>query len=186
MLAGLLTLALTHSSWLGALGGFLVCAQEPFKAGIVVVLAGDGYGGRLVKAAELVRDGYAPLVLVSGPPGYYGYHESDLAVPFAISEGYPESWFVKLPHNAHSTREEVAVILDALRRRGIQRFLVVTSDYHSRRARAILRSQAKGFEFRVIAAPDRFFRPDSWWRSRQGAKVFAFEWMKTLANWAGI
>jgi len=186
LLAAVLALALTHVYWLGALGSVLVVEDQPFRADIAVVLAGDGYGNRLLKAADLVREGYTSRVLVSGPPGYYGYHESDLAVPFAVSKGYPEAWFVKLPHEAHSTREEAAVILAELRRRHVTKFLVVTSDYHSRRTRNIFRSQASGLEFRVVAAPDRFFQAHSWWRSRQGAKVFAMEWMKTLANWVGI
>jgi hypothetical protein len=39
---------------------------------------------------------------------------------------------------------------------------------------------------RVVAAPDEFFRPDSWWRSRQAQKTVFAEWCKTIASAFGI
>lgn len=172
--------------WLAALGNFLVKAEPPFPADLVVVLAGDGHGNRILKAAELVRQGFAPKVLVSGPGGVYGLHECDLAIPFAGKRGYPAAWFIPLPHDGYSTVEEAQVVLQELRRRQVRRFMVVTSDYHTRRAGRVYRSLAPPAEVRIVAAPDRFFRADSWWRTRQGRKLFVLEWQKTLANWVGM
>ena len=62
-------------------------------ADIAVVLAGDYYGNRVLRAAELVKQGYVPNVLVSGPHMLYGFYECDLEIPFAVQRGYPESWF---------------------------------------------------------------------------------------------
>ena len=73
----------TSSFWLPAIGYALVRSDGPAKAEIAVVLGGDFYGRRILKGAELVREGYIPAVLVSGPPGFYGMHECDLAIPFA-------------------------------------------------------------------------------------------------------
>src|ERR1039458_2414649 len=78
---GLVLLVLFHATVLAALGSFLVKAGPPQKADIVVVLAGDGFGNRILKAAELVKQGWAPKVLVSGPDGNYGNHECDWAIP---------------------------------------------------------------------------------------------------------
>src|SRR5262249_4473838 len=105
---------------------------------IGVILAGDEYGYRVVKGAELVRDGYIPAVLVSGPP-YYHIHESDVAIEYATSKGFPASWFIPFPNDGRSTREEAAAILPELERRGIHSFLLVTSDYHTARAGRIYR-----------------------------------------------
>lgn len=172
--------------WLAALGNLLVKAEPPFPAGMVVVLAGDSYGYRILKAAELVRHGFASKVLVSGPAGVYGLHECDLAIPFAEKQGYPAAWFIPLPHEADSTVEEAQVVIEELRRRNVRRFMVVTSDYHTRRAGWIYRSLAPPAEVRIVAASDRFFRADGWWRTRRGQKVFVLEWQKTLANWLGM
>ena len=65
-------------AWMGA---WLVHSDEPFPADVVVVLAGDPYGNRILKGADLVKQGFAPKVLVSGPAGLYDLHECDLAIP---------------------------------------------------------------------------------------------------------
>ena len=92
---------------------------------------------RIEKAAQLAKAGYVPQVLVSGPPGVYGINESDLAVQFIEREGYPAQWFIPFPDPSHSTKEEAGYILRELRRRNVHSFLLVTSDYHSGRARRI-------------------------------------------------
>jgi uncharacterized SAM-binding protein YcdF (DUF218 family) len=139
-----------------------------------------------LKAAELVREGYTPGVLVSGPSGAYGSYECDLAIGFAVRRGYPRDWFIGLPMEAYSTEEEAHVVLDDLRRRKLRRVLLVTSDYHTARAARIYRSLAPDLSFRVVAAPDRFFNAANWWRHRQGRKQFFFEWTKTIATVVGL
>lgn len=172
--------------WLRALGGFLVRSEEPVRADVAVVPAGDYYGYRILKAAELVRRGFTGVVLVSSPDGMYGYGEAELAIPFAVRHGYPVSWFVALPNKARSTREEGLALAPELRKRAVRKCLLVTSNYHTRRAGGIFRSAAPEVEFRVVAAEDEFFRPGDWWKTRQGQKQFVLEWMKTVAGWFGV
>jgi len=179
-------LGLTHSFWLGALGGFLVRADPPAQADYAVVLAGDGHGNRIIMGAELVRRGFVRKVLIDGPEGYYGVAECDLALNFAMKKGYPEEYFIKLPMKVTSTREEAEVAIAELRRLGARSFLLVTSDYHTRRAGRTFRALASGLDMRVIAAPDRYFRANSWWQNREAQKIVYFEWSKTVASWFGI
>ncbi|MGA1996641.1 MAG: YdcF family protein [Bryobacteraceae bacterium] len=176
----------THSWWLTVLGRLLVRDQGPARAEIAVVLAGDYYGNRVLRAAELVKQGYVPAVLVSGPHMLYGYYECDLEIPFAVQRGYPAGWFIRSPNEALSTREEAGAILTDLRRRGVHRFLLVTSDYHTARAARIYRAAAPDLDMRVVAAPDNYFRADGWWHNREGRKTFVVEWLKTVANALGI
>ena len=178
--------AATHVWWMTALGRMLVRDDGPARADIAVVLAGDFYGNRVVRAAELVKQGYVPKVLVSGPHVIYGLYECDLAISLAVKRGYPESWFIRSPNEALSTRDEADAILADLRRRGVHRFLLVTSDFHTARAARIYRAADSGFDMRVVAAPDRYFRADGWWRNREGRKIFVVEWMKTVASALGI
>lgn len=169
--------------WLGALGAYLVRAEEPERADIAVVLAGDFAGNRILKAAELVRQGYVTKILVSGPAPLYGRAESDFAVSFAVQKGCPAYWFISFPIRAYSTTEEARAIVPELRRRNVKRFLIVTSNYHTRRAGNEYRKLSTGMEFRAVAASDDFFTADGWWRSREGRKRFLLEWMKTVAGW---
>jgi uncharacterized SAM-binding protein YcdF (DUF218 family) len=185
--AGLVLLAAVfHTAILGALGGYLVSASPPEKADMVVVLAGDSSGNRIIKAAELVRAGYAPRILVSGPAGTYGFYESDLAIPFAEKAGYPASYFLGFPNHSLSTKDEAEVILPELRRLGVHTFLLVTSNFHTHRAGGIYRALATDPRCVVVAAPDVYFSPDGWWTNREGRKTFLFEWMKTVAGWLGV
>jgi len=176
--------------WLAALGAALIHDDGAGKAEIAVLLAGDQWGNRLITAAELVRHGYVPRVLVSGPPGSYEVNEADAAIRFAIGKGYPAEWFIPLRHTALSTRDEAVVVLDELRKLNIHSFLLVTSSYHTARARRIfLRAEHRmggGPEMRVVASPDRFFAPGSWWLNREGRKTAFMEWTKTVASEFGI
>jgi uncharacterized SAM-binding protein YcdF (DUF218 family) len=183
-------LIFSHGLWLPWLGYALVHDDGPAKADIAVVLAGDYVGHRIGKAAALVREGYVPAAIVSGPPGFYGLHESDYAIAYALRQGFPAQWFIALPHAALSTREEAAVVLAELRRRHVRSFLLVTSDYHTARARRIFlateRVMGGGPAIRTVAVPDEYFRPDSWWRNREGQKTAFFEWCKTVATALGV
>ena len=181
---------LARDVWLGAIGRTLVHDDGACKAEIAVVLAGDYWGHRLFKGAELVRQGYAPLVLVSGPPGFYGVNEADAAIQFAVGKGYPAEWFVPLRHTALSTREEAIVVLDALKQRNIHSFLLVTSNYHTARARRIYlkaeHERGGGPELRVVASGDQFFNAGDWWHNRESRKTVLLEWTKTVTSAFGI
>jgi uncharacterized SAM-binding protein YcdF (DUF218 family) len=179
----------TRSLWLPLPGSALIYSEEPAKADMAVVLAGDGLGTRIEKAAALAKAGYVPRVLVSGPPGVYGMNESDLAVQFIEREGYPADWFIPFPDPSHSTREEAVYILRELRQRNVRNFLLVTSNYHTGRARRIFLAAEKqiGYApaFRTIATADKYFSADAWWRNREGQKTFVLEWWKTIATALG-
>jgi uncharacterized SAM-binding protein YcdF (DUF218 family) len=181
---------LARSLWLPCLGYALIHDDGPAKADIAVVLGGDYVGHRIEKAAELIRQGYVPAALISGPVGFYGLHESDYAIAYAVRKGFPAQWFIPLPSSALSTREEALVVLAELRRRNVRSFLLVTSDYHTARARRIYLAAARAFApapaMRTVAAPDEHFRPDSWWRNREGQKTVFFEWSKTFATALGL
>jgi uncharacterized SAM-binding protein YcdF (DUF218 family) len=182
VLAGLLF----HNQIFATLGTYLVHEDPPKQADIVFVLAGDSTGNRILRAAELVRQGYAPKVLVSGPAGMYGLYECDLAIAFAVRAGYPESYFIHFEHDALSTQEEAGNAVAELKKLGARHVLLVTSDYHTRRAGRILRAAAPDLDFIVVAAPDKYFSARGWWHNREGRKTFLVEWEKTVANWFGV
>ncbi|MBN8732637.1 MAG: YdcF family protein [Acidobacteria bacterium] len=183
LLGGLVVL---RESCFRALGAFLVQAGEPTKADVAVVLAGDWRGLRVLRGGELVKAGYVPVALVDGPLAHYGLYECDLAVPFAVKHGFPESAFLRFPIHGNSTDEEARLVVAELRRQGWKRFLLVTSNFHTRRAGRIFRKYIGDLQMTVVAAPDASFTVDGWWKSREGRKTFAFEWMKTVTEPLGF
>jgi uncharacterized SAM-binding protein YcdF (DUF218 family) len=177
--------------WLRAMGSALIRNDGPARADLAVVLGGDFNGDRILKAAQLVREGYVPAALISGPAGFFGQHECDFAINFAVHHGYPSEWFVPYPAEVHSTRDEARTILGDLHRRGdVHKILLVTSDYHTGRAGRLFQAAEQklggGIEIRVIAVPDRNFHADSWWTSREGQKVAFGEWLKVVTSAFGI
>ena len=171
-----------HVPVLTAVGSYLVLDEPPVKADAVVVLGGDEFGMRTVKAAELVQAGYAPYALLSGPQLLLT-HESELMLAFALKQGYPASLFQQFQHDANSTREEETALAPELQRRGVHRILLVTSNYHPRRATYLFHRIAPWLAMQTVDAPDAYFTPSTWWKTRRGRKTFALEWIKTVATW---
>ena len=173
--------------WLPYFATFLVQSENPTAADAVVVLAGDFNGLRILKAGELVRAGFAPIALVSGPK-FYNLSESDVAIDFAQNRGYPRSLFSSITNQANSTENEAQFMLVEIRKRGYKRILVVTSHYHTRRAGRIWRRRAAalGVEVHIVGADDQDLVPDRWWQNREARKKLVLEWMKTLSGPLGV
>jgi uncharacterized SAM-binding protein YcdF (DUF218 family) len=183
--AGILLFA-TQAIWLRWLGEYLTNSEPPCKADMIVVPAGDYFGNRILKAGELMHQGWAPKTLVSGAGVCYGVNEGDLAIQFAVRSGLPTGEFQNFPSPARSTVEEGRYIVPELRRLGVHRYILVTSDFHTRRAAAIFHKAGPDLPFCTVAASGPDFSPDGWWHSREGRKTAFFEWCKTIANFLGI
>lgn len=168
-----------------ALGSALVENDGAQKAPVIVVLGGDDNGTRILKAAELAQAGYAPFVLVSGPVSLLG-HESDTTIEYARRAGFPDSLFQPLPNSTDSTRSEAKFLGNYLRAHGIHKILLVTSNFHTRRAAHLMRHENPGLQVAVVPAPDPNFTSNGWWKSRNGKKIFLIEWIKTVATWVGM
>jgi len=156
------------------------------KADCAWVLGGDDYGTRILYAGQLARAGYAPYVLVDGALGLIG-HESDTTIQYAVQQGLPVSLFqpIWLPKGVDSTSTEVRYVAEAVfRPKNVNNVLLVTSNYHTRRAARFVRREVPWLHVSVVPASDPYFSPDGWWKSRNGRKIFVFEWMKTiLESW---
>ncbi len=186
--AGTLLVLYLMAPWiLARLGESLVNNQLPQKADAVIVLAGDAVGNRILKGVELVQGGFAPVIYVSGPEGYYGHSEDQMAIEFAVKRGHPSQWFVGVPNHAESTLDEARILLPILRAKGVRRVLLVTSNFHTARAARIFRRVATpGMEIVSVAAKDASFAPQGWWNNRRGQKVFFYEASKTFADYVGL
>lgn len=168
------------------LGSRLDAGESPQKADMIVVIGGDYDGSRILTAAELVRNGYAPRVLVSGLGSIYGNHESDLAIAFAVRHGCPGDEFIAFRYPAVSTVDEARADIGELRRRGVHKYLLVTSVYHSARAGRIFRREGPGLEEHTVSAPNRYWVNGQWWKDREGRKLWFFETVKTIADYLRI
>jgi uncharacterized SAM-binding protein YcdF (DUF218 family) len=181
MLVGGTTFYLACAPILGAFGRWWVVDQPPMKADAIVVLGGDSLdAARVRRAVKIYQQGWAPRIILSGPMLRDDFSEGVLMERAAKHYGAPESALQVVASRADSTVQEKDVILTYAGGQGLHRLLVVTSDYHTRRASAIYCAEAKkrGFEVRIIAAPQSLMARRRWWDERPARKSMLFEFVK--------
>jgi uncharacterized SAM-binding protein YcdF (DUF218 family) len=153
------------------------------QADAIVVLGDDNFAGdRAAHAAELFRRGVAGTVVASGRllRPYAGMAE--IVRRDLVAHGVPEAAIVTFDHSAGNTRDEAVALRTLLVSRGWKRVLIVTSNYHARRAGFIFRRVlGADITVRVSAAGDSEFQPVGWWRTRTGQKLFLNEVLGYLA-----
>jgi uncharacterized SAM-binding protein YcdF (DUF218 family) len=176
IVAGLLVVALAADS-----GRFLI-VDQPRKADVIMVLAGDT-NLRPARALELMRQGYASRIIlnVSAEAKVFQWSEPELARKYV--EGLPESQLITICSiQGLSTQAEAQDASLCLRRAGARNVLLVTSDFHTRRALSTFEKEVPGYFYSVAATFNADEFGAQWWRHRQWAKVNVDEWMR-LSWW---
>lgn len=158
-------------------GHFWIVEDAPVASDAIIILGDDNYSAdRAGHAAQLYRAGWAPRVVASGRflrpyASIAELEEHDLK-----DRGVPQAAIIRYTHRADNTREEALELARLIRERGWKKVLVVTSNYHTRRARYICgHIFPPGTELRMEAAPDSEFDPEGWWEHRKGLAVFFHE-----------
>ena len=146
-------------------------------ADAIIVLSDDNfYADRVTRAAELMREGKAPLVVASGRRlrPYAGIAE--LMQHDLIERGVPKEKILSFPEDADDTREEAEALRNLVLEKKWTSVLVVTSNYHTRRARYIFRRVfPQGVQLAVVSARDGDFDPQQWWEKRKSFKELTRE-----------
>jgi len=147
------------------------------RADAIIVLSDDNfYADRVTRAAELMRDGKAPLVVASGRRlrPYAGIAE--LMQHDLIERGVPKEKIIVFPHDADSTREEAEALTNFVTEKKWTTVLLVTSNYHTRRVRYVFRKIfPANVQLAVVSARDGDFDPQQWWEKRKSLRYFARE-----------
>jgi len=158
-------------------GEWWVVDEPSAPSDALIVLGDDNYAAdRAFHAAELYREGVAPMVVASGRMLRRNVSLADVMEHDLESFGVPAASVVKLSHRAQNTREEAVEAARLIQARGWKRVLVVTSNYHARRTRFIYeRTLPPSVTLRVSGARDSEFDPSHWWQTRQGLKLFMSE-----------
>lgn len=172
LLAAALVLFLTS-------GNFLV-VNAPARADVIVVLAGET-NWRPARGLQLLRQGFAPHMLLDVPAAGIIYNQSMLKIAQKYVQDLPDGQSVSIcPIAGLSTKTEAGDVIGCLKGSGAHRILVVTSDYHTRRARSIFQHEMRGYEISIAAAFDSENFGVPWWRHRQWAKINFDEWLRLV------
>lgn len=162
-------------------GRFLV-VDQPRKSDVIVVLAGETER-RPARGLELLNQGYAPRMILDVPAGaiIYQWTQTELAEKYVGGLSQAKSITV-CPIYGLSTLEEAREAGHCLERVGGRSVLLVTSDYHTRRALSIFSREAPSHDYSIAAAFDPREFGTEWWRRREWAKTNVNEWFR-LAWW---
>jgi uncharacterized SAM-binding protein YcdF (DUF218 family) len=158
-------------------GEFWIVDDAPESSDVIIVLSGDNYDAvRAARAAALFRAGMAPHVVATGRSLRSYATTTDLMKRDLVDHGVPAAAILPLTHRADDTREEAVAVSEFVHSHGWKKILLVTSNYHTRRSEYIYeRTLPPGTQLRVISAPDVEYDPQSWWRTREGLKIFFHE-----------
>ncbi len=160
-------------------GRFLI-VDHPQKADVILVLAGET-DVRPARALQLLSAGYAQRMILNVPAGarIYQWAQPELAQRYV--QGLPQAQAITIcPVVGLSTKDEARDAARCLATAGGRKILLVTSDFHTRRALSIFQREVPGYEFSVAAAYNPGEFGVAWWRRRQWAKVNFDEWLRLV------
>lgn len=157
LMSAVMGLLLLPRSWL--LAG-LTLHDTPARSDAIVLLAGS-HKERAPAAAMLYRDGYAPLVILTNDGVSSGwsakYNRNLYQIEWAEEElvelGVPREKILKLPFYGSSTMFDALAVKRFLFRSGAKKIIVVTSDYHTRRALWTFRHALKEYTSDIAVFP---------------------------------
>jgi len=160
-------------------GSFLTF-DEPHKSEVIVVLAGETER-RPARALELLQQNYAPHLILDVPAAttIYGWSQVELARKYL--ERLPQAASTSVcPIYGRSTKAETQDVVRCLGNGSVHEILLVTSDYHTRRALSTFKRMCPQYDFSVAAALDEREFGIKWWRRRQWAKINFDEWLRLV------
>ncbi len=174
-----LLLLLILAALVSQAGRFLVI-NDPQKSDAIVVLAGETYF-RPQRGLELLHQGMAEHMFDDVESGSRIFDQMLTDIAARYFQSLPESSRVSVcPFAGFSTEAEADGIRHCLESVNAHRVLIVTSEYHTRRALSTFRKRLPQYQFSVAAAHDPIHFGTSWWKHREWAKVTFEEWTKLI------
>lgn len=172
--------------------GAAITHEDPLEAAdAIVVLSGDE-ATRPFRAAALYREGWAPMVALPfeelPPTAQLGLvpTSTSVALQVLLDSGVPADSIVVLSRDqpVTSTRDEATAVRTLVAERGLSRLIIVTSPFHTARARYTFRKALPSdVDIRMSAAREWQYDTERWWESETGIADYGIEllkWVHTL------
>lgn len=168
----------------GRAGSFLVL-NAPHKSDVIIVLAGET-DHRPNRGLALLRQGFAKELILDVPAEAKLFQWTDLELARNYVAALPDADRISIcPIFGLSTAAEAVESAKCATAVGAQEVLLVTSDYHTRRAISTFRKEAPQFRYSIAAVFDPLHFGTQWWRHREWAKVCIDEWVR-LTWWETV
>jgi hypothetical protein len=174
------TLLATFSIALAGKAGSFLVLDEPHVSDVILVLAGET-DRRPARALELLAQGYGRRIVLDVPADARIYEFTQIQLAQKYVQDLPEGASISVcPIDGLSTKDESKDAEKCLAREGGKSVLIVTSDFHTRRALSVFRREVPGHEYSVAASHNESSFGVKWWTHRQWAKIFVDEWLRMI------
>ncbi len=196
--AAILILAVSAIAFLPFAGRYLVYQDPIEKSDAVVVLAGARVE-RWLEGVELYRAGWAPQIVIS--PGRIEEAElelrskgirfpsdAELARDAMLQMRVPAAAVETLQRSLDNTAQEAEAVHQLASERRWTRVIVVTSKYHTRRARFAFVREFRGTNVQILMRASRYdtSTPERWWAHRADSRYVLSELEKLIAYKLGL
>jgi uncharacterized SAM-binding protein YcdF (DUF218 family) len=172
--------------------GFIIADSEPKKSDAIVLLAG-GEPGRAWGAADLYREHLGSYVILTVEPlgsDVVGLRQAGVDVSTGVDQnerilrglGVPQENIVRVKPYVQDTFDELTRVRELCEERHWKSIVIVTSNYHTRRARLTAKYILGPYiDFTVVASRHGGLNPDEWWKVRNDVRTFLIEFEKLVA-----
>jgi hypothetical protein len=173
---------------LAAKAGSFLLVDGPRPSDVILILAGET-DRRPERALQLLAQGYGRRIVLDVPTNAKIYEFTQIQLAQKYVQDLPQGALVSIcPIDGLSTKDESKDVEKCLAREGGKTVLIVTSDFHTRRALSVFRRELPGHEYSVAASRDGTQFGVRWWTHRQWAKTLVDEWLrliwwKTVDQW---
>ncbi len=174
--------------WLLSKVGHFLVIHAPERADVLLVLEGGIGSSRFEQALRLRKAGYAPLIMVDADMtrDYYGRTEADLLIDYLRREHL--SSIEVCPTTADSTYNETKDVERCMKMAGATSAIIVTSDFHTRRALETFRKRLPQYRWSVAASSWPGNAAEQYWKHRWWAKAVLEEaqkyvWWELVDRW---
>ncbi len=182
-------LAVTHVFWAPQFAKFLTVEDNIRKADCAIVLSGDPKFEREHKALELYRDGYVNKVIRILEKDNVNFNTMAILLNSVVTQKEAYTRYFELngvsadsliigDMVATSTFDELSAAKNIVLKMGYHSVVIVTSDYHMRRALMTARWIFKDTDVNVYNATifSDDFHPDRWWLNEGDTRSVLFEY----------
>ena len=174
---------------LTGMGKFLVVEDPLNNADIIYLLTGD-VGSRPFHAIELYRENYTNTIVIPqhefNPAEELGIYPNptDAAVKVLLLNGVNKSdiIIIDFKNGVTSTKDEAIALLHYINKTQIKKVVIVTSAFHSYRAKYIFKKVLKETPVNIIMSPAPHWKFDetNWWKFEEGLITYTNEYLKFI------
>jgi uncharacterized SAM-binding protein YcdF (DUF218 family) len=164
----------------GAYAGKLLVVDAPHPSDVILVLAGET-DRRPARGLQLLDQGYGRRLVLNVPAAAMTYKFTQVELAQRYIQSLPEAAAITVcPTEGLSTKDEARDAEKCLGKEHSGSVLIVTSDFHTRRALSVFRHELPDRSFSVAASYDDTQFGRRWWSRRQWAKTAVDEWLRLL------